>query len=58
MVFLKTINMMDYYILNQSCISGINSAWLWMSFFLYVAGYDLQYFVEIFVSVFMRDIGL
>lgn len=55
-LLLWDITLIDFQILNHTCISGINPTWLWSKILLYIAGFSLlQFFLGIFASLFLRD---
>ena len=56
---LMCIIIVDFQILNQSYIPGINSTWLWcISLFICCKIQLANILLQIFTSVFMRNIGL
>lgn len=53
------VNYINFLMLNQSCIPGINSAWLWCtSLYIYSWIQLADILLRIFASIFIKNIGL
>ena len=52
------ITLIDFHMLNHSCISGIKPPWTWCIIFLIWSWFLFSSNLSIFTSVFMSEIGL
>lgn len=57
-LFVNLVNYIDFWMLDQLCISGINPSWQWYIIFIYCWICLANVLLRTFVSLFIRDTGL